>query len=337
MPSVVVYGRISTHEGRQHLATQLHACREFAIKRGYKVTETYTDEASATDYRRRTAWRRMLADLERWQPRQRPKAIIAFALDRVIRSVRDYVDTQDSLRKLGVAFVTIDGTTGDLNTDGDVYRDLQLNILAAFAQFERDLIRKRVQAGVDRARAENKHLGRPQTAIDAVAWANLPPGLSLRQRAAALGVSRSTLGRAERSGVLSQNPPDAEGEAADTSHRPQAADGRLSQKEMISEQREHSEGGGNGKNGNHRRRAVNDPAQAQRGREAAQCQPRYGDQTGEHREAPRASHFLQGDTRQRSGLGRIPGDRQEERLQHTVEAREQESGEEAWPSTPSME
>ena len=178
MPSVV-YGRISTHEGRQHLATQLHACGEFAIKRGYKVTETYTDEASATDYRRRTAWRRMLADLERWQPRQRPKAIIAFALDRVIRSVRDYVDTQDSLRKLGVALVTIDGATGDLNTDGDVYRDLQLNILAAFAQFERDLIRKRVQAGVDRARAENKPLGRPQVAIDATAWANLPTGASV--------------------------------------------------------------------------------------------------------------------------------------------------------------
>ena len=216
MASVVVYGRISTHEGRQHLATQLHACEEYAIQRGYKVLATYTDEASATDYRRRTAWRRMLGDLERWQSRQRPKAIIAFTLDRVIRSVRDYVDTQDSLRKLGVALVTIDGATGDLNTDGDAYRELQLNILAAFAQFERDLIRKRVQAGVDRARAENKPLGRPQTAIDAVAWANLPPGLSLRQRATVLGVSRSTLGRAERSRALSQNPPATEGPKSDT-------------------------------------------------------------------------------------------------------------------------
>ena len=37
MASVVVYGRISTHEGRQHLATQLHACGEYASKRGYKV------------------------------------------------------------------------------------------------------------------------------------------------------------------------------------------------------------------------------------------------------------------------------------------------------------
>ena len=202
MASVVVYVRISTYEGRQHLATQLHACGEYAVKRGYRVTETYTDEASATDHRRRTAWRRMLADLARWQPRQRPKAVIAFALDRVIRSVRDYVDTQDHLRGLGVALVTIDGATGDLDEDGSIYRDLQLNILAAFAQFERDLIRKRVKAGVDRARAENKPLGRPQTAIDAVAWANLPPGLSLRQRAAALGVARSTLGRAERSGAL---------------------------------------------------------------------------------------------------------------------------------------
>ena len=211
MASVVVYGRISTHEGRQHLATQLHACGEYAVKRGYKVTETYTDEASATDHRRRTSWRRMLADLARWQPRQRPKAVIAFALDRVIRSVRDYVDTQDHLSKLGVALVTIDGATGDLDEEGSIYRDLQLNILAAFAQFERDLIRKRVQAGVNRARAENKPLGRPQTVIDATAWANLPPGLSLRQRAAALGVSRSTLSRAERSGALSHNPPAAEG------------------------------------------------------------------------------------------------------------------------------
>ena len=157
----------------------------------------------------------MLADLARWQPRQRPKAVIAFALDRVIRSVRDYVDTQDHLRGLGVALVTIDGVTGDLDEEGSIHRDLQLNILAAFAQFERDLIRKRVQAGVDRARAEGKPLGRPQKAINAAAWVNLPPGLSLRQRAAVLGVSRSVLARAERSGALSHNPHDGDGDGAD--------------------------------------------------------------------------------------------------------------------------
>ena len=63
--------------------------------------------------------------------------------------------------------------------------------------------------------------------------------------------------------------------------------------------------------------------------ERLRCQPRCGDPVGGHREAPRAPHHRQGDTRQRSGLGRIPGGRQEERLQHTVEAREQESEEEA--------
>ena len=50
-----------------------------------------------------------------------------------------------------------------------------------------------------RRSGENKPLGRPHSAIDAVALANLPSGLSLRQRADALGVSRSTLSRAERS------------------------------------------------------------------------------------------------------------------------------------------
>lgn len=235
MPSVVVYARISTTEGRQHLSTQVRACKRYAETQGYTVRQVYQDEAGATDYGRRTAWRQMLKDLSRWHPRQRPQAVVAFALDRFIRSVRDYVDTQARLGALGVALVTVDGVAGGIGQEGDEYRTLQLHILAAFAEFERALIRRRVKTGVDRARAEGKRLGRPYTAIDWEAWAALPPGLSERQRAQALGVARSTLIRAEK---VVHNPPDAERPVVDTKETPKPNAGPVAHKEMIVDKEE---------------------------------------------------------------------------------------------------
>jgi len=75
---------------------------------------------------------------------------------------------------------------------------LLFHVLAAIAEFERDLIRERVIAGVRRARALWKHLGRPRIhAVDAIAArAMLAKGLSLRATARALKVHPQAVRRA---------------------------------------------------------------------------------------------------------------------------------------------
>ena len=67
---------------------------------------------------------------------------------------------------------------------------LQMHILGAIAEFERERIRERVMAGLQRAKAQGKRLGRPRSrpaVIDV-------PGGSVRAAAKAWGVSKSTGG-----------------------------------------------------------------------------------------------------------------------------------------------
>ena len=209
MPSVVIYARVST-EDRQDTAAQVRTCRAYAQGRGYTVQQVYEDHASATNFRGRTAWRTMLADLRRWAPRTRPKGVLAYALDRVVRSLIDYVHITEQLKGLDVALVTADGTLGELGAEGDPYREAMAGFLAVFAELERKVINRRTRDGIANAQAKGVRFGRPRRGIDWGAWAALPPGLSLRQRAGALGVPPSTLQAAERrrteKGVLNGEP-----------------------------------------------------------------------------------------------------------------------------------
>lgn len=93
----------------------------------------------------------------------------------------------EELQALGVAFVSlaegIDATTPAGR--------LQMQILGAIAEFERERIRERVLAGLQRARSQGKRLGRPRKTR-----AQSPvPGGSVRAAAAAWGVSKSTAAR----------------------------------------------------------------------------------------------------------------------------------------------
>ncbi len=197
MASVVIYARVSTEEG-QDTAAQVRVCREYAERHGYTVHEVYEDHASAVNFRGRKAWRTMMADMKRWHPRTRPKAILAYALDRVIRSMLDYVNVTEQLKALGVDLVTVDGTLGEIGAGRDPYREAMAGFLAAFSELERKVIVRRTRDGIRNAQAKGVRFGRPRREIDWEAWAELPEGLSTRQRAKALGVPPATLQAAER-------------------------------------------------------------------------------------------------------------------------------------------
>src|SRR4029453_16179391 len=99
----------------------------------------------------------------------------------------------DELQSLGVAFVSlaegIDATTPA--------GKLQMHILGAIAEFERERIRERVLAGLHRARIQGQRLGRPRARVP-VERLQTVDRLSVDQAASALGVSRSTVKRWRR-------------------------------------------------------------------------------------------------------------------------------------------
>src|SRR5262245_34950069 len=119
--------------------------------------------------------------------RRRFDVVVCWRLDRLGRSLKHLITLLEELQALGVAFVSlaegIDATTPA--------GKLQMHILAAIAEFERERIRERVLAGLQRAKSQGRRLGRPKVRpplerVQSVAT------LPVRVATERLGVSRST-------------------------------------------------------------------------------------------------------------------------------------------------
>ena len=151
---VAVYARVSTSDKEQNPYTQLLPLRDFCIAQGYEVHDEYIDHAPANDQAHRTEWRRLLDDAAK----RRFKMVLVFKLDRAFRSVKHMHDTLAAWEMVGVSFKS---SREQFDTSTALGR-LLLNLLASLAEFELELIRERVKAGMDRARRQGKRIGRPK-------------------------------------------------------------------------------------------------------------------------------------------------------------------------------
>ncbi|MCH8064122.1 MAG: recombinase family protein [Chloroflexi bacterium] len=151
---VAIYARVSTSDKNQDPETQLMPLRDFCIAQGLEVYDEYVDYASANDLAHRTEWRRLLDDAAK----RRFKMVLVFKLDRGFRSVKHMHDTLSAWELVGVSFKS---SREQFDTSTAIGR-LLLNLLAALAEFELELIRERVKAGMDRARRQGKRIGRPK-------------------------------------------------------------------------------------------------------------------------------------------------------------------------------
>jgi DNA invertase Pin-like site-specific DNA recombinase len=181
-----IYARVSTQD--QTPDNQLLPLRAFAGARGWTVTE-YVDHGISGAKERRPALDTMLKAARS----RKLDVIVVTKLDRLARSVHHLLAVAKELEALGVALVVTDQ---QIDTTTPTGRFL-FTTLGAVAELERDLIRSRVIAGMSRARAQGKHLGRPAVhAIDtAQATAMLADGLSLREVARKLGTHATSIKR----------------------------------------------------------------------------------------------------------------------------------------------
>jgi DNA invertase Pin-like site-specific DNA recombinase len=122
--------------------------------------------------------------------------VVVWRLDRFGRSLRHIVTALDELHARGVSFVSL-GEGIDLSTPAG---KLQLHILAALAEFERGRIKERIHAGLSRARAQGKRLGRKPRIHRKSAAFDVVSDLSISGREAArrLRVSPETVNRMRR-------------------------------------------------------------------------------------------------------------------------------------------
>lgn len=149
-----LYARVSTLD-QQTLPMQMRALREYAAMRGCAVVEEVKEVGSGAVAR---TLRRQLLDSAR---RRDIDVVLVWRLDRWGRSVPDLVSPLQELTELGVGFGSL---TEALDLTTPTGRAMA-GLLAVFSQFEREILRERVRAGLDHARSQGKRLGRPPTAV----------------------------------------------------------------------------------------------------------------------------------------------------------------------------
>src|ERR1700737_903648 len=115
-------------------------------------------------------------------------AVLVWKLDRFGRSLKHLVNSLAEFESLGIAFISLKESL-DLTTPAG---RLMFGIISAMAEFERDLIRERVRAGISNRRAKGFRVGRKPIVLDAGRLATLrSDGLTIREIAQTLGCSRS--------------------------------------------------------------------------------------------------------------------------------------------------
>lgn len=152
-----IYARVSTADKDQNPETQLMACREYCQRAGYDVFREYIDKASARDLKGRKQW----TQLEKDARQHRFQTIVFLRLDRPFRSVRHCVDT---LQELDSKNITIEAVQQNIDTKTAMGRYM-IHIMTAAAELESAWIGERVKAGMDRAKAEGKPIGRKPLGI----------------------------------------------------------------------------------------------------------------------------------------------------------------------------
>jgi DNA invertase Pin-like site-specific DNA recombinase len=152
---IALYARVSTRDKDQNPETQLRQLREHSAGPDVDLVGEFVDKASADDLRGRRRWRELLGLAQRRQV----DLIVVWRLDRAFRSVLDGATTLGNLRAWGCGLRSLQEPWIDTTTP---IGEAMFHITIAWAGLEKRTLSERTRAGMERARAEGKQLGRPR-------------------------------------------------------------------------------------------------------------------------------------------------------------------------------
>jgi DNA invertase Pin-like site-specific DNA recombinase len=186
MKRAAVYVRVSTVD--QHPETQLHDLRQFATQRGFHIVQEYTDHGFSGTKARRPALDQLMEDARR----HKFDVLMVWSIDRLARSTKHLLQTLDELNGLGIQFLS---QREAIDTEGPLGRAI-IVIVSAMAELERCIIIERVRAGMRRAAAEGRRIGRAPLDIDkGQVVRDRRSGMSLTQIAKKHCISRASVCR----------------------------------------------------------------------------------------------------------------------------------------------
>ena len=183
MSRTFLYARVSTHDQATDNQVLEVKAAGFDVQDNRVIRETISGSISANE---RKGFSTLLERMERGD------TLIVTKLDRLGRNAMDVRATVEKLEAMGIRVHCLALGGVDLTSAAG---KMTMQVLAAVAEFERDLLIERTQSGLERAKAEGKSLGRPATADTAQIQALRAEGLSQSAVVKALGLSLSTVKR----------------------------------------------------------------------------------------------------------------------------------------------
>lgn len=183
---VALYARVSTME--QSPLMQLDALRAYCKSRGWEIHKEYVDQGVSGATRARPFLEEMMRDAVC----QKFKAVLVWKFDRLFRSVEHALDALNHFRSLGIEFVSLTEAIDTSTPSGKMV----YTFLGMMAEFERDLMRERTKAGMDRARRAGHRIGRPPAEVDEKRLLEMrygPERLSVGQIADRTGIPKTTV------------------------------------------------------------------------------------------------------------------------------------------------
>lgn len=190
----VGYARTSTEEQVAGLEAQVRDLKAAGCE------EVYAEQVSALGDRKELE--RALGFLRKGD------TLVITKIDRLARNTRMLGEIVDDLHKRDIGLKVLQFGKETLDTTG-AYGRLMLNMFAAFAEFERDLMRERQKEGIAKAKAEQKYKGRKPTARAKAGEAVdlFRQGKTVSEVAKAVGIGRGSVYRALEAAGLKVTPP----------------------------------------------------------------------------------------------------------------------------------
>jgi len=190
MSRVFAYCRVSTADQTTDNQIQEIASAGFTVQKGRAITETVSGSVLAME---RNGFLTLLNKLES------NDVLIVTKLDRLGRNAMDVRATVERLAAIGVRVHCL--ALGGVDLTSPAGR-MTMGVIAAVAEFERDLLVERTQSGLSRAKAQGKVLGRPKS-INHEASKQVVERLKAGEAVAALareyGTSRQSIMRIRQS------------------------------------------------------------------------------------------------------------------------------------------
>ena len=158
---IAIYARVSTDDKGQDPENQLRQLREWCASIGHEIVHEYIDKESG---RKGTKGRKQFAALFEDAHKRKFDSVLFWSLDRFSRE--GMVPTILHLQHLTAAGVGFHSyTEPHLATDNELVRNVLLSVLSSLAKVEAQKISERTRAGMAKAKARGKHIGRPSVSL----------------------------------------------------------------------------------------------------------------------------------------------------------------------------